>query len=144
MKIRKYIAIALFLVAIATVSIYLYRDSIARNVANSVLKDSDLVVTGLSINSISTDNVNFDELALEWSSGAHIRITGIVLPTKVRKAQSSLLKIDELELIPAGNSDQPVPVAAILASILELPQNLPYLTVQISRIITDGPSNSSP
>ena len=131
-------AIALILIAMATVSIYLYRDSIARNVANSVLKDSDLVVTGLSINSISADNVNFDELVLEWSSGAHIRITGIVLPTKVRKAQSSLLKIDELELIPAGNSDQPVPVAAILASILELPQNLPYSTVQISRVITDG------
>ena len=130
-------AIALVLITIAAISIYLYRDSIARNVANSVLKDSDLVVPGLSINSIGADIVNFDELVLEWSSGTQIRITGIVLPTKVRDTQSSLLKIDELELIPAGNSDQPVPIAAILASIFELPQNVPYSAVQISRVTTD-------
>jgi hypothetical protein len=137
LKIHKYMAIALVLIAIAALSIYFYRDSIARNVANSVLKDSDLVVTGLSINSIGADIVNFDELVLEWSSGTQIRITGIVLPTKVRNIQSSLLKIDELELIPAGNSDQPVPIAATLASIFELPQNVPYSAVQISRVITD-------
>ncbi len=130
--------IALFLMTIAAISIYLYRDSIARGVANSVLKDSDLAVTGLSINSIGTDNVNFDELVLEWSSGARIRITGIVLPTRFRRTRSSLLKIDELELIPAGKSDQPVPIAAILASILDLPQNVPYSTVQISRVTTEG------
>ncbi len=131
-------AIALFVITVAAVSIYLYRDSIARNVANAVLKNSDLAVTGLSINSIGTDNVHFDELVLEWSSGALIRITGIVLPTKVRKAQPSLLKIDEIELIPAGKSDQPMPIAAILASILELPQNVPYSMVQISRVTTEG------
>ena len=69
MKIRKYIVVFLVLIAIAGVSIYLYRDYIARNVANSVLKNSDLSVTGLSINTIGTNNINFDELVLEWSSG---------------------------------------------------------------------------
>ena len=138
MKIPKYITVLLILTAIAGVSIYVYRDSIARNVANSVLKDSDLSVTGLSINTIGANNINFDELVLEWSSGSQIRITGIVLPTKIRNTQPRLLKIDEVELIPAGESDQPPPIAAILASILELPKNVPYSTVQVSRVTTEG------
>ena len=138
MKIRKYIVVFLLLIAIAAAGIYLYRDSIARNVANSVLKDSDLSVTGLSINTISANNINFDELVLEWNSGSRIRITGIVLPTKIRDTQPRLLKISEVELIPAGESDQPPPIAAILSSILELPKNVPYSTVQVSRVTTDG------
>ncbi|RLA27002.1 MAG: hypothetical protein DRR11_18975, partial [Gammaproteobacteria bacterium] len=124
------------LIVIAAIGIYLYRDSIARNVANSVLKNSELAVTGLSINSIGADNVNFDELVLEWSGGSRIRITGIVLPTNIRKTQPGVLQIDEIELIRAGESDQPVSIAAILASILELPQNVPYSTVQIGRVST--------
>ena len=138
MKIRKYIVVFLVLIAIAGVSIYLYRDSIARNVANSVLKNSDLSVTGLSISTIGANNINFEELVLEWSSGSRIRITGIVLPTKIRDTQPRLLKISEVELIPAGESDQPPPIAAILASILELPKNVPYSTVQVSRVTTEG------
>ena len=126
------------LIIIAAIGVYLYRDSIARKVANSVLNNSELAVTELSINSIGADNVNFDELVLEWSGGSRIRITGIVLPTNIRKAQPGLLQVDEIELIRAGKSDQPVSIAAILASILELPQNVPYSTVQIGRVSTAG------
>ena len=138
LKTRKYVTVFLGLIIVAAIGVYLYRDSIARKVANSVLKNSELAVTGLSIKTIGADNVSFDELVLEWSGGSRIRITGIVLPTNIRKAQPGLLQIDEIELIRAGNSDQPVSIAAILASILELPQNLPYSTVQIGRVSTAG------
>ena len=138
LKIRKYVTVFLGLIVIAAIGVYLYRDSIARKVANAVLKNSDLAVTGLSINSIGADSVNFDELVLEWSSGSRIRITGIVLPTTIRKAQPSLLQIDAIELVRAGRSDQPVSIATILAAILELPQNVPYSTVQIGRVTAAG------
>ena len=35
-------------------------------------------------------------------------------------------------------SDQPAAIAAILTSILELPPNVPFSAVRISRVITDG------
>ena len=131
-------AALLVLAAIVAIGVYLYRDSIARSVANAVLKDSDLSVTGLSIDSIGTSNVYFNELVLEQSSGTRIRVTGIALPIDPRKAQRRLLKIDGLELVPAGSSDQAAPIAAILASILELPQTVPYSAVQIRRVTTEG------
>ena len=128
----------LVLVAIAATGIYLYRDSIARSVANSVLKDSDLAVIGLSIDSIGTENIYFDELVLELGSGTQIRVTGVALPIDARKSQARSLKVDEVELIPAGLSDEPVAIAAILASIFELPRIVPYSAVQIGRVTTEG------
>ena len=138
MKFRKYIAAVLVLVAIAATGIYLYRDSIARSVANSVLKDSDLAVIGLSIDSIGTENIYFDELVLELGSGTQIRVTGVALPIDARRSQARSLKVDEVELIPAGFSDEPVAIAAILASIFELPRIVPYSAVQIGRVTTEG------
>ena len=131
-------AVLLLLAAVAAIGIYLYRDSIARNVANSVLKDYDLAVTSLSIDSIGTDNIYFNELVLEQSSGTKIRVTGIALPTTTLEAQPHLLKVDQLELIPAGTSNQPAPIASILASILALPQMVPYSAVQVGRVTTGG------
>jgi hypothetical protein len=131
-------AVLLVLVAIAVIGIYLYRDSIARKVANSVLRESDLAVIGLSIDSIGTNNIFFDELVLEQSNGARIRVTGIALPINVRGAQRGLLRVDGLEIISADGSDQPVRISEILASILELPQNVPYSAVHISRITSEG------
>ena len=131
-------AVLLVFVAIVSIAVYLYRDSIARNVANAVLRDSDLAVAGLSIDSIGTDNIFFDELVLEQSNGTQIRVTGIALPINVRKARRGLLSVDGLEIISAGGSDQPARISEILASILELPQNLPYSAVHIGRVVTEG------
>ena len=131
-------AVLLVFVAIVSIAVYLYRDSIARNVANAVLRDSDLAVAGLSIDSIGTDNIFFDELVLEQSNGTQIRVTGIALPINVRKARRDLLSVDGLEIISAGGSDQPARISEILASILELPQNVPYSAVHIGRVVTEG------
>ena len=87
MKFRKSMAVLLVLVAIVAIGVYLYRDSIARGVANAVLQDSGLAVTSLSIDSIGTNNIYFDELVLEQSSGTRIRVTGIALPIDSRRAQ---------------------------------------------------------
>ncbi len=131
-------AVLLVLIAIAAIGVYLYRDSIASKVANTVLRESDLAVVGLSIDSIGADNIFFDELVLEQSNGMRIRVTGIALPINVRRAQRGLLRVDGLEIVSAGGSDQPARISEILASVLELPQNVPYSTVQVSRITTDG------
>ena len=128
----------LFLVTIAAIGVYLYRDSIARDVANTMLKDSDLAVTGVSIDSIGTEDIVFNELVLEQRDGTRIRIAGIALPINTRSTRSGVLNVDSLEIISSRKSDQPAAIGAILASILELPQNVPFSTVRISRVITDG------
>ena len=138
LKFRAYLVVLLLLVTIAAIGVYLYRDSIARDVANSVLKDSDLAVTGVSIDSIGTNDIVFNELVLEQRDRTRIRIAGITLPINTRSTRSSVLSVDSVEIISSSKSDQPAAIGAILAAILELPQNIPFSTVRISRVITDG------
>ena len=132
-----YLAVLLLVLAIAAIGVYLYRDSIARDIANAVLKDSDLIVTGLSIDSIGTEKIFFNELVLEQSDGTRIRVAGIALPVNTARARSGVLSVDSIEIISSRNSDQPAAIAAILASILERPQNVPFSAVRISHVITD-------
>ncbi len=137
LKFRRYLAVLLLVLTIAAIGMYLYRDSIARDVANAVLKDSDFVVTGLSIDSIGTENIFFNELVLEQSDGTRIRVSGIALPIKTARARSDVLSVDSIEIISASMSERPAAIAAILTSILELPPNVPFSAVRISRVITD-------
>ena len=138
LRIRAYLVVLLLLIAIGSIGVYLYRDSIARDVANSVLKDSDLAVTGVSIASIGTNDIVFDELVLEQRDSTRIRIAGITLPVNTRSTRSSVLSVDSVEIISSSKSDQPAAIGAILAAILELPQNIPFSAVRISRVITEG------
>ncbi len=107
-----YLAVLLLLLTIAAIGMYLYRDSIARDVANAVLKDSDFVVTGLSIDSIGTENIFFNELVLEQSDGTRIRVAGIALPINTATARSGVLSVDAIEIISARKSDRPAAIAA--------------------------------
>jgi hypothetical protein len=102
------VAIALLVLIAATAFfINLYRDSIALEVARSALRDSDIQVSDVSVESISSNEVRFDVIVLELAAGGTVFIEGITLPIRVRGLRDSALHVDTLTFVPGTMVDAP-------------------------------------
>jgi hypothetical protein len=100
------VAIALLVLIAATAFfINLYRDSIALEVARSALRDSDIQVSDVSVESISSNEVRFDVIVLELAAGGTVFIEGITLPIRVRGLRDSALHVDTLTFVPGTMDD---------------------------------------
>ena len=80
MRYLKYVTIVLVVAIIVATVVYLRRDSIARDIANSVLEGQDITVSDLSVKSLQTDRVEFSEIVLQRDDGTRIEITGLSFP----------------------------------------------------------------
>ena len=138
LRIIKYSVAILVLVAIVAIFALLYRNSVALNVANIALKDTDLEVTSLSIDSIDTNTIYFADLVLQQNEDIQLRVIGIALPIASGSPTPRILDIKEIEILLSGSDSEPVHVASMLQAILDLPNSVPYSTVNIGRIDAPG------
>jgi hypothetical protein len=130
------VAIALLVLIAATAFfINLYRDSIALEVARSALRDSDIQVSDVSVESISSNEVRFDVIVLELAAGGTVFIEGITLPIRVRGLRDSALHVDTLTFVPGTMDAGPTRFAAGLQSFLDAPAATPGTTIRIDEVL---------
>ena len=130
------IAVALVLVVlIAAFVVNRYRDTIALEVANSALGDTDITVTDVSVRSIRADFVHFDEIVLELASGTTVLIEGVSLPVKLGSFDGSTLHIDRVIVLRSDTDTSPPQLASALQSYLGAPGSLPGGTVAIDELL---------
>ena len=113
---------------------YLYRDSIARDVANRALRDQDVSVVNLSVESIGTNLVEFAELVLEQSDGSRIRINGISLPLDLRSPRPTDVTIESVALEQSSEERPPPAFAVLLQTFLDTPIAIANTTVRVKRL----------
>lgn len=133
-RIIKYLVAIMVVVATVAIFALLYRNSIALDIANFALKDTDFEVTSLSIESIDTNTIYFADLVLQQNEDIQLRIVGIALPITLGSPTPRILDIKEIEIFLSGSDSEPVHVASMLQAILDLPNSVPYSTVKIGRI----------
>jgi autotransporter translocation and assembly factor TamB len=130
------VAVALLVLVAATAFfINLYRDSIALEVARSALRDSDIQVSDVSVESISSNEVRFDAIVLELAAGGTVFIEGITLPIRVRGLRDSALHVDTLTFVPGTMDTGPTRFAAGLQSFLDAPAATPGATIRIGEVL---------
>ena len=130
------VAIALLLlISAAAVLINLYRDSIALEVARSALRGSDVSVTDVSVESISSTEVRFDAIVLELANGSIVSIEGITLPIRFRGLRGSTLHIHSLSIEPGAADTGPVRIADGLQNFLDAPALTPGATIRIDEVL---------
>ena len=129
-------AIALLVLISATAYfINLYRDSIALEVARSALRDSELQVRDVSVESISSNEVRFDTIILELADGGTVFIEGITLPVRFRGFRDSTLHIETVRVLPGTVDAGPVRLAAGLQNFLDAPAATPGATIRVDEVL---------
>ena len=131
------VAVAVLLLVSATAFlINLYRDAIALEVARSALRDSDIRVSDVSVESISSNEVRFDTIVLELADGGTILIDGITLPVRFRGFRGTTLHVESLRFLP-GTAEVagPIRLAAGLQSFLDAPAATPGATIRVDEVL---------
>ena len=79
MKIRKYSAVALGIVAILLVTVWFLRNSIIQRISNPLLEQYDVKVTDVSLDALATSNASIGYLEVEHVNGTVIEISDLKL-----------------------------------------------------------------
>lgn len=114
---------------------HFYRESIARNFANSVLAELGITATDLTIQSLGTDRLELSQLVLEQEDGARYQVSGLSLPLVFSGSAPKNISIEQLLVTPADSGSAPIPLAEMLQTILELPNSVPNTEVAVSRFL---------
>ena len=133
------IAIAVLVAAIVAVTIAnRYRDSIALGVANRVLSGSDLVVTDVSVNSISAESVDFEQILVQLGGGSMLDVRGVSLPvTGFRRGR---VHVDAVTLIPGETDPEAVELAVALQNYAEAGPRTHGVTIEVGELtLPDAP-----
>ena len=131
-------AIVLVFLAIITIVVHTYRESIARNLANSALREQGITATELSIQSLGTDFVHLSQVVLEQDDGTRYEITGLSFPLSFPSVQPESISIEKLVLVPPKTGTDPIPFARLLQTFLDLPDSVPNTTITISNLSMPG------
>jgi hypothetical protein len=132
---------AIVLILVLLIAVFLvnrYRDTIALEVANKALGDSDMIVTGVSVESIRADYVRFDEIVLELASGTIVQIEGVSLPVKFLGLAGSTLQIERVTALTSNTDSNPPRLAESLQAFLDAPAAMPGGTVTVDTLIVTG------
>ena len=133
------VAVALLLLISATALIInLYRDAIALGVARTAVGDSGIEVRDVSVGSISSSEVLFDEIVLRLAGGGIVCVEGITLPVRFRGLRDGRLHVESVTYEPTTEDTGPAPLAAGLQAFLDAPGTMPGATIEVDRVILPG------
>lgn len=134
MKYLKYAAAVLLILVILTAVIHFYRESIAREFANSALGEYGITVTELSIQTLKTDYIQISHLVLEQDDGTRYQVDGLSFPISFTDTRAEKISIEKLIVTPADTAALPAPLAHLLLTFLLLPDSVPDTEVRVSQL----------
>ncbi|MCI0517838.1 MAG: YdbH domain-containing protein [Woeseiaceae bacterium] len=137
-RVLKVLAAVLVVLAIAATVIHYKREFIAREIANSALRERGLVATDLSIDTLGTERILLSQLVLVSDDGTRYELRDVSFPLNFPSAHGNTIAIGELLLVPAKEPGEPTAISAILQTFLALPDNLPDTELSLSRISRQG------
>ena len=134
MKILRWAALlAIVVVVLATIA-HIRRDSIARGIANSIFSETDVAVTDLSVDSLSTNRLELSELIIESQSGARYEIFGLSIPLRAADSAIALISADRLIVHYASSRDAQALLSTTLQTVLDLPRIRPSLEATVAQV----------
>jgi hypothetical protein len=138
LKYLKYMAVVLLILAVLAAAFHLYRESIVRAFANSVLSEQNIAITEIAIDSLRTDYVHLSYLVLEQDNGTRLQISGLSFPLNYSAGGHNRITADEFELVPPGTAQQPPALADILRTFLQMPDLVRNSEIAVSSVRLPG------
>ena len=125
------------IVVIAAV-VHLRRDSIARDVANSILEERGFVATEIEVDTLTPTRLELDLLVIESASGARYEIKGLVVPLSVTGGKIDRVAADSLTVSYDTARDSQAMLSTTLTTVFELPIKQPGVQAGITSIKLPG------
>ena len=136
----RWLAVAAILIAVFLTASHLYRDSIARGVANKYLQQHGVSVVDVSINALETDRVRFERISLEFRSGATVEVFDVSLPYDAATQNRKTLDIGRIAVSPGADSATPMSPADVYTIVADAAPTVPAASISIGWNYT--PSNN--
>lgn len=128
------VLIALVLIVVVT-ALYLRRDAVARELANTLLSDSELEVIDVTVQSLGTERLEFSTLVVESLSGNRYEVSGLSVPVSVDDDELSLISADTVVVIQSV-VDRVLPaLSPSMQTVFELPGELGDYEVRIASVV---------
>jgi hypothetical protein len=134
MKTLRWALLLAIVVVVLAAIVHIRRDSIARGIANSVFSETDIAVTELSVDSLSTDRLELSELVIESASGARYEIFGLSIPLRTSDSAIELISVDRLIVHYATSQDTETMLSTSLQTVLDLPLIDSNLEATVARL----------
>lgn len=135
MKIVKYLAIALGLVAIMLATAWFLRNSIIQRISNPLLQQYGVKVTDVSLDALATSNASISYLQLEHVNGTIISIDNLTLPLGKASRRFKTYTAEKVTIeLPPGQENQLPELARLLEQLLALPSQLPNTEVIVTEL----------
>ena len=134
MKILKWLLALAIVVAIVVTAVQLRRDSIGRDIANSILSEQGLVVTDLSVDALTPNRLELAELVIESDNGTRYEIYGLSTPVALSARSIDQASADRLLIVYPDDVSERSSLVQSLQTALGLPEEYPNLAVRIDSV----------
>ena len=135
MRITKYLAIAVGLLAILLAIGWFLRDTIIQRISGPILRQYDLTVTDVSLDALATSDASISYLELEYVNGTTIAIDDLTLPISTSPTGFKTYSAGKITIeLPAGGDDETLNLARVLGQLLALPLQLPQTEIIVAEL----------
>ena len=135
MKYVKWTALILVVVAIiAAVVLQWRRDTIAMEIANRVLKDTDFVVASLAVRKLGVDHIVLSSIVLEASGGTRYELTELDYPLAVKRAEPRRIEIQDVAINWGEGGADATSYKELVRTFLALPATLENTNVRVQHV----------
>ena len=137
MKSLKYLVAALVVLALAVTIAYQRRDSIARDIANSLLGETNIRIVDVDLDALLASRVTFGHLEIELADGSRLRIEDLNAPLSFPSLQPEYVAIRTLRLRSREPVGEPKALAPAVRAFFELPRRFPRAALTVETVLID-------
>jgi hypothetical protein len=134
MRILKWAALIVIIVAVIATVVHLRRDAIATGIANSILHEQGFEVIDLSVDKVAPDRLELAELIIETAAGARYTVSGLSMPVSLSGAQAKQISAERLIVTYGEAQPEREMLGTALQAALEFPLTRPGLDVTIVQV----------
>ena len=135
MKILKWLLVLAVIVAVIATAVHLRRDSIARDIANSILSEQGLLVSDLSVEALTANRLELAELIIVSENGTRYEIFGLALPVSVTGRSIERVTADRLVVTFAEDPTERTSLVETLDKAFALPGTRPPLDGRDTQLV---------
>ena len=121
MRALKWVASIAIVIVLIAIIVHLRRDSIARDIANSILEEQGFIAAELAVESLSPSRLDLELLVIESDSGARYEIAGLSVPLNVKHDETMRVSADSLAISYATERDRQTMLSTTLETIFGVP-----------------------
>ena len=142
MKIVRYLAIALTIVAALAITSWVLRNSLVQRFSNPMLTDYDIELVDISLDALATDSARIGYLELVHAKGTTIIVEDLMLPIGTADDAFKTYSAQHVKVVTTTrNDDAPFELARLIGQFLSLSDSVAGNAIHIAKL--DVPSYPS-